>query len=97
MTRLLAPSLSNDVLVISSTEQERCVFTKHLNGWSPIREPVYANEQKPNWCQSAPINENPKRRRMILRELAPGVTFDEIAAATEPPLQVPVPPIVVGV
>jgi acyl CoA:acetate/3-ketoacid CoA transferase beta subunit len=34
---------------------------------------------------------------MILRELAPGVTFDEIAAATEPPLQVPVPPIVVGV
>jgi hypothetical protein len=34
---------------------------------------------------------------LILRELAPGVTVDEIQAATEPPLQVPVPPMAMDV
>jgi 3-oxoacid CoA-transferase subunit B len=34
---------------------------------------------------------------LILRELAPGVTVDEIAAATEPKLHVPVEPMVMEI
>jgi acyl CoA:acetate/3-ketoacid CoA transferase beta subunit len=34
---------------------------------------------------------------LILRELAPGVTIDEIRAATEPPLQIPVHPMAMDV
>jgi 3-oxoacid CoA-transferase subunit B len=34
---------------------------------------------------------------LILRELPPGVTVDEIQAATEPPLQIPVPPMAMDV
>jgi 3-oxoacid CoA-transferase subunit B len=34
---------------------------------------------------------------LIPRELAPGVTVDEIQAATEPPLQIPVPPMAMDV
>jgi 3-oxoacid CoA-transferase subunit B len=34
---------------------------------------------------------------LILRELAPGVSVDEIQAATEPRLQVPVPPMVMDI
>jgi 3-oxoacid CoA-transferase subunit B len=34
---------------------------------------------------------------LILRELAPGVTVEEISAATEPVLHVPVPPMVMEI
>jgi acyl CoA:acetate/3-ketoacid CoA transferase beta subunit len=34
---------------------------------------------------------------LILRELAPGVTVDVIRAATEPPLQIHVPPMAMDV
>jgi 3-oxoacid CoA-transferase B subunit len=34
---------------------------------------------------------------LVLRELAPGVTLDEVRAATEPPLHVPVPPVVMQI
>jgi 3-oxoacid CoA-transferase subunit B len=34
---------------------------------------------------------------LILRELAPGVTVEEIQAATEPKLHVPVPPMVMDI
>jgi 3-oxoacid CoA-transferase subunit B len=37
------------------------------------------------------------RDGLILRELAPGVTIEEIQAATEPPLQVPVAPMVMDI
>jgi 3-oxoacid CoA-transferase subunit B len=34
---------------------------------------------------------------LILRELAPGVTVDEVQAAAEPPLQIPFPPVAMDV
>lgn len=34
---------------------------------------------------------------LVLRELAPGITLDEVRAATEPPLHVPVPPVVMQI